>query len=159
MKLSLQSLKNKVQEGKRETKWRKEAKTKNYWKTRCSRNTFTILAISWAYELGFSWFKRPRKAKRKIYNFSVYNFCPTDRYEPVTDRLHQNVLSNRIGYNPTDRLDPYVSSNRIGWMKYRMVGQLVKLLEKLILPHSRLFLLAFKVLLFTLEAKLLHLRS
>ena len=66
MKLSLQRLKNKVQEGKREVEWRKEAKTKNYWKTRCSRHTFTILAISWAYELRFSWFKRPRKAKRKI---------------------------------------------------------------------------------------------
>ena len=76
MKLSLQRLKNKVQEGKREVKLRKEAKTKNYWKTRCSRHTFTILAISWAYELRLTSRSRPRKAKRKIYSFGFYDFLP-----------------------------------------------------------------------------------
>ena len=91
-RLSLQGLKNKAQEGKREVKWRKEAKTKNYWKTRCSRHTFTILAISWSYELGFSWFKRPRKSKRNIYNFHVYHFLPNSSIRSVGAR-------NRFGWN------------------------------------------------------------
>ena len=111
-RLSLQRLKNKAQEGKRGKKWRKEAQTKNYWKTRCSRHTFTILAITRAYELGFRWFKRPRKAKRKIYNFGFYHFWPGGSIRSVGARI-------RFGWS---KLDFYESSNRSVLPRIRSVG-------------------------------------
>lgn len=106
--VTLQRLKNKAQEGKREVEWRKEAKTKNYWKTRCSRHTFTILAISWAYEVRFCWFKRPRNRERKIYNFHVYHFLSNESNRSVGAR-NRSVRSKCL-------IQP------IGWMKYRTVG-------------------------------------
>ena len=142
MKLSLPRLKNKVQEGEREVKSRKEAKTKNYWKTRCSRHTFTILAISWAYGLRLTPRSRPRNRKKNIYNLGICHFLQKGSNRSVihpTDRLDRNVTSSRSVIHLTDRLDLQVTSNRSVVTRNRSVGQLVQKSGRVVLPHSTRF--------------------